>query len=226
MSFYRTDAASSINKAANASNQPSKSSQRLPSGRPARAKMPARGKVLCVFSNPQQGNNIESAFSQRGYSLLRAKPGIHGYWLAITSHPDLIITDVPEPGPRTDSAYLLECLHRNPKTSDIPVIAMMSASQQSEAVYSGLQFARMCVSDNTPAEQLMERVDSLIDASSRTKRSTIMRSDSGHLHQVDAVFSELGAPTTAEQEISPLPLLGPVRMPATSVTPVSSVVPS
>lgn len=213
MSIQRKDDAQRV------SNAPSSPAlgEKFVSGRPMRAKMPARGKVLCVFSNRASHVGVEDEVLHKGFSLLRARPGIHGYWLAITSRPDVVITDVPEPGPDTDSAYLLDCLNRNMKTRDIPVVAILKAKEQGQPLHSGLQHADLCVASDLTADKLMERVDELIDSTKDKLRSKFRRADGGHANQVDAVFSEIGS-SAATASASPIPLLGPVRMPAAGPT--------
>lgn len=196
-----------------------KLSESFASGRPLRAKMPARGKVMCVFSKEDHSAEIEPGVSARGFTLLRARPGIHAYWLAITSRPDAIITDMDQPGPGTDSAYLLDCLHRNMKTREIPVVVILNAKEQGQAVNSGLQHASMCVQDDMATDQLLMRVDQLIDASQDKSREKNRRSDRGHATQVDAVFSEIGSNVVVDATHGPMPLLGPLRMPVTSTMP-------
>lgn len=218
MSFQRQDDAQRKNPAPTSP----KLGEKFASGRPMRAKIPSRGKVLCVFSNPDHMVEIEPQVSGRGFSLLRARPGIHAYWLAITSRPDVIITDVDTPGPGTDSAYLLDCLHRNMKTRDVPVVAILNAKEQGEVENSGLQHASLCVHRDMPTDELLARVDGLIDTSQDRMREKYRRSDRGHTNQVDAVFSELGTNGSAETPVTPIPLLGPIRMPVTNSTPMPS----
>jgi len=197
------------------------------SGRPIRAKLPSRGRVLCVFSDSDHVAEIEPKVSEKGFSLLRARPGIHGYWLAITSRPDVIITDVPEPGPGTDASYLLDCLNRNMKTRDIPVVAIIDTTQQEKAETSGLGHASLCVQRGVDSEDLLNRVDGLIDSSKELQRDKQRRTDVGRATQVDAVFSEFGGSTIRTDNATPgapassIPLLGPLRMPTTDSVPVS-----
>lgn len=187
--------------------------------RPTRPKRPARGKILCVFSSAERREEIEPQISEKGYSLLRARPGIHAYWLAITSQPDAIVTDMTDPGPDSDSAYLLDCLHRNKKTIDIPVIAILESTVQASPEFSGLSHAKLCIRGDAETDYLLEKMDGLIDSAKSVQRSKYRRADSGHASEIDAVFSEIGGGTTTETQI---PLLGPIRMPL-SESPIPSI---
>ena len=47
---------------------------------------------------------------------------MHGYWLAVTEKPDVIITDLRMP--QGEGEYVVECLKRNSDTSHIPIIVL------------------------------------------------------------------------------------------------------
>jgi CheY-like chemotaxis protein len=47
---------------------------------------------------------------------------MHGFWLAMTNRPDLIITDIKMPQGAGD--YVVDCLRSNSDTQDIPVIVL------------------------------------------------------------------------------------------------------
>lgn len=184
----------------------------VPKTVPSRPKRPSRGKVLCVFSCKDRMAEIEPQVSKRGYSLLRARPGIHAYWLAITSRPDAILTDMTDPGPDSDSAYLMDCLHRNKKTNDIPVVAILESTIQEIPAQSGLGHAKLCVRADAEVDFVLERMDGLIDNARDANRTKFRRADSGHASQIDAVFSEIGSGDHSKID-PPMPLLGPIRMP-------------
>ncbi len=160
---------------------------------PQRAKVPTRGSVLCALTQPELQDAVESHVLQHGYSLLRAQPGIHGLWLAITGKPDAILTDIPTPGPDTESAYLMECLHRNRKTKDIPVIALINAGEQKAVGNSGLQHATLCIDRDAPVEELLKRLDTVVEASRENQRRENIQRTAEKLLEVDAVFSQMGS---------------------------------
>ena len=79
-------------------------------------------KLLCIDDDP----NISEAFARRfhryGIEVERAYHGMHGYWLAVTSKPDVIITDLRMP--LGEGEYVVQCLERNAETAHIPVIVL------------------------------------------------------------------------------------------------------
>lgn len=86
----------------------------------------SRPKVLCIDDDP----NISAAIARRlrGYDVdvVRAYHGMHGYWLAVTEKPAVIITDLRMP--QGDGELIIECLKRNAKTVNIPVIVLTGKS--------------------------------------------------------------------------------------------------
>ncbi|NOY28962.1 MAG: response regulator [Planctomycetes bacterium] len=79
-------------------------------------------KVLCIDDDP----NISEALSRRLHrydvEVVRAFHGMHGYWLAVTEAPDVIITDLQMP--QGAGEHIIECLKKNAETADIPVIVL------------------------------------------------------------------------------------------------------
>ena len=143
---------------------------------------------MCIFADRTLVNSLESSFAEHGFSLVRARHGMHGYWLAVTSQPDVIITDTILPS--DDSSYLLDCLERNEKTQHIPILAMLDGLAQERPAMTCLGKMAGCFLKTTPASTLIERIDALIErpgAPASTPRST-----ADHTSRFDAVFAELG----------------------------------
>ena len=149
-------------------------------------KMPTRGKVLCVFDDAQLVRHLEPAVMAADYTLLRARHGMHGYWVALTGHPEVILTDVTDPTRETD--YLLECLKRNPKTRSIPVVALVDAAQQTAAAASCLKHVTLCLNKHAAPEDILKRVRGLLEGEPTFR----IDPDPDQARNVDAVFSELG----------------------------------
>ena len=155
--------------------------------RPAKA-LPSRGKVLCIFADPGLVQSIEPRVVAQGYTLLRARHGMHGYWMAITGRPDVVITDVP--APEQESNYLLGCLSRNAKTSSIPIIAMVDAGQQASPQLSCLKYATRIVNRTIDPEELLAHATEMIEQNCQpTSSSPVTRRVD---NTIDAYFSQLG----------------------------------
>jgi len=79
-------------------------------------------KVLCIDDDP----NISEALARRLHNydieVVRAFHGMHGYWLAVTEAPDVIITDLQMP--LGAGEHIIECLKRNSETESIPIIVL------------------------------------------------------------------------------------------------------
>ena len=79
-------------------------------------------KVLCIDDDPEITRSIQLRLRPFHVNVLRAFHGMHGFWLAMTEKPDLIITDVNMPQGQGD--YVVECLKRNSETCEIPVLVL------------------------------------------------------------------------------------------------------
>ena len=82
--------------------------------------------ILCIDDDPQIPEAIALRLSQYEVNVLSAFHGMHGFWLAMTDRPDLIITDVRMPQGAGD--YVVDCLRNNSDTRDIPVIVLTGQS--------------------------------------------------------------------------------------------------
>jgi DNA-binding response OmpR family regulator len=78
--------------------------------------------ILCIDDDPQITDAIRIRLRQYEAVVLCASHGMHGFWLAMTERPDLIITDMRMPQGAGD--YVVECLRNNSDTRSIPVIVL------------------------------------------------------------------------------------------------------
>ncbi len=152
----------------------------------AQPRLPSRGKVLCVFDDSLLVQTLEPAIVASGFTLLRARHGMHGYWMALTGAPELIVTDISDPTHNAD--YLIECLKRNAKTRSIPVVALIHAGQQAAAKASCLKEVSLCVTRDISATDLIQKIKLLLDGGQTFR----IDPDPQQARSVDAVFSELG----------------------------------
>jgi response regulator RpfG family c-di-GMP phosphodiesterase len=119
--------------------------------------LPNRGTILCVFTNNDTVDAYETELSRRGFTLMRARHGMHGYWLAVNSQPDVIVTDVINPN--DESCYLLDCLDRNIKTKHIPVVAIVERATQDHPGASCLRGVASCFLNGTRPDELVAEID-------------------------------------------------------------------
>lgn len=78
--------------------------------------------ILCIDDDPQIPEAIRLHLRPYQVEILSAYHGMHGFWLAMTERPDLVITDMRMPQGHGD--YVVECLRNYPDTSAIPVIVL------------------------------------------------------------------------------------------------------
>jgi CheY-like chemotaxis protein len=131
-------------------------------------------RVLCCFSDQGTARGYEQALMDSGFSLLRARHGMHAYWLAIAAKPDLLVIDARDMDINKD--YLLGRLQQNGKLAKMPILVI--THQQS---------------DTNPAEApLLFVAGDILPSALATHVSDIMCEMRRIEHQnVDAFFSDL-----------------------------------
>lgn len=79
-------------------------------------------RVLCCFSDQDKARGYEQALINSGFSLLRARHGMHAYWLAIAAKPAVLVIDARDTDIAND--YLLGRLQRNNKLARTPMLVI------------------------------------------------------------------------------------------------------
>lgn len=92
--------------------------------------------LLYIDDNPDLRNYIRQSFAN-DFRVIAANGGVAGVELAMTSSPDIIITDLMMPD--MDGIEVLERLKSNPQTSHIPVI-LLTAKDTEESRLEGLRY--------------------------------------------------------------------------------------
>ena len=92
--------------------------------------------LLYIDDNPDLRNYIRRSFAN-DFRVIAADGGASGLELAMTSLPDIIISDVMMPG--IDGIEVLEKLKSTPQTSHIPVI-LLTAKDNEESRLEGLSY--------------------------------------------------------------------------------------
>jgi len=78
--------------------------------------------ILCIDDDPQIAETIALRLNQYEVNMLSACHGMHGFWLAMTNRPNVIVTDVGMP--QGGGEYVVDCLRHNSDTHDIPIIVL------------------------------------------------------------------------------------------------------
>ncbi len=84
-------------------------------------------KVLCIDDDPNISGALARRLHRYDVEVVRAFHGMHGFWLAVTENPDVIITDLRMP--QGEGEYVVECLKRNVETSHIPIIVLTGKNE-------------------------------------------------------------------------------------------------
>lgn len=144
--------------------------------------------MLCVFRDEALIRTVEPAIARRGFSLLRARSRMQGFWMAVTARPDVIITDLPVATAEQD--YLLDCLRKNQTTSPIPVLALTTNVRQANIGPTCLRFANRCLLKRSPVNEILGAAIGLME-------SRIIAGNPAaagdRIIRIDAVLSDLGA---------------------------------
>lgn len=140
-------------------------------------------RVLCCFGNHDSARPYENALGESGISLLRARHGMHAYWLAIASNPTLAVIDARQMNLQND--FLLSRIANNEKLSQLPVLVITDESLP----FSSNRITT--IGTEVSPTDLVKHVENLIDEVDRKRRQNI-----------DEIFSHWDdAP--AEHEFSP-----------------------
>ncbi|WP_187270921.1 hybrid sensor histidine kinase/response regulator transcription factor [Neolewinella aurantiaca] len=92
--------------------------------------------LLYIDDNPDLRNYIRHTFAN-DFRVIAADSGEAGLELALTSSPDIIVSDLMMPG--MDGIEVLDKLKSNPQTSHIPVI-LLTAKDTEESRLEGLRY--------------------------------------------------------------------------------------
>jgi CheY-like chemotaxis protein len=90
---------------------------------------PARPLVLIVEGHEDTRALYALALSANGFEVVAVADGNEAYQRAWEVHPDIIVTELPMPD--YDGWQFLHDLKRNPRTRDIPLVAVSGYVQQS-----------------------------------------------------------------------------------------------
>jgi two-component system, cell cycle response regulator DivK len=90
---------------------------------------PPRPLVLIVEGHEDTRAMYALALSAMGFDVVAAQDDADAYRRAWEVHPDIIVTDLPTPN--QDGWQFLHDLKQNPRTRDIPLVAVSGHAQRS-----------------------------------------------------------------------------------------------
>ena len=90
---------------------------------------PTRPLVLIIEGHEDTRAMYALALSGMGFDVVAAQDDADAYRRAWEVHPDIIVTDLPTPN--QDGWQFLQDLKQNPRTRDIPLVAVSGHAQRS-----------------------------------------------------------------------------------------------
>lgn len=90
---------------------------------------PSRPLVLLIEGHEDTRAMYALALSGMGFEVVAAQDDADAYRRAWEVHPDIIVTDLPTPN--QDGWQFLQDLKQNPRTRDIPLVAVSGYAQRS-----------------------------------------------------------------------------------------------
>ncbi|MBV8859793.1 MAG: response regulator [Acidobacteria bacterium] len=93
--------------------------------------------ALVVNDDPDQLSLMGTVLRQAGYKVITAEDGAGGYELALSAHPDVIISDVSMPG--VDGIELCRRVRTHPRLSSTPLLLVSAVRRDSESAVEGLR---------------------------------------------------------------------------------------
>ncbi len=156
--------------------------------------------VLLADDNLDMRNYVTRLLRSAGYRVESAPDGATALVAARALKPRLVLSDVMMPN--LDGIGLMEALHADPATSDIPVI-LLSARAGEEAKVEGLRAgADDYLTKPFSARELVARVDSNIRlANSRRETERLLREEAQMLEEINRVGTAVSAELELEKAV-------------------------
>jgi len=86
--------------------------------------------ILVVEDNERNLKLLRDVLEYAGYDVRAARTGEDGIALAVKEPPDLVLMDLQLPG--IDGTEALRRLRKNPRTADIPVVAVTAQAMKQD----------------------------------------------------------------------------------------------
>jgi len=131
--------------------------------------VPMRKKILVVEDDPDQLEVVRFTLKNAGFAIGTATNGIDALKKAQTVSPDLIILDVMMP--ELDGFAVCETLRGNPATASIPILMLTGLCSHISRLVGYESGATDYVIKPFDAEQLVTRVERLLDQPSEASKA-------------------------------------------------------
>ena len=117
-------------------------------------------RVLVVDDSATETHQLSNILSKYGYEVVSAETGEAGVEMADKECPDLVLMDIVMPG--INGFQATRQLHRNPRTSEIPVIMVTTKNQDSDREWSRRQGARGYLVKPVPERELINTIETVL----------------------------------------------------------------
>jgi twitching motility two-component system response regulator PilH len=117
-------------------------------------------RVLVVDDSATETHQLVNILNKYGYEVVLADTGEAGVEIAGKESPDLVLMDIVMPG--INGFQATRQLHRNPNTSDIPVIIVTTKNQDSDREWSRKQGARGYLVKPVPERELINTIEAVL----------------------------------------------------------------
>lgn len=118
--------------------------------------------VLIVDDSPTEVHILREALENGGYTTVSAANGDEGVTLAREHKPDLILMDVVMPG--LNGFQATRRLHKDPETSEIPIIMVTTKSHETDRIWGMRQGAVDYIVKPVDPAELVERARAALAA--------------------------------------------------------------
>ncbi len=116
--------------------------------------------VLIVEDTPSERELIIHYLQEEGYSVIHAVTAKEGLAKAISSQPNVIVTDVVMPG--MSGFELCRSLKRAPETEKVPVVICSSKDQAIDRLWGMRQGADAYITKPFDREELLKVIKSVL----------------------------------------------------------------
>jgi twitching motility two-component system response regulator PilH len=116
--------------------------------------------VLIVEDTPSERELISHYLREEGYSVIHAVTAQEGLAKAISSRPNVIVTDVVMPG--MSGFELCRSLKRAPETEKVPVVICSSKDQAIDRLWGMRQGADAYITKPFDREELLKVIKSVL----------------------------------------------------------------
>jgi DNA-binding response OmpR family regulator len=129
-----------------------------------------KGKILIVDDELENLKLVGLFLQSKGYSIAAAKNGSQGLEKAKQENPDAIILDVIMPD--ISGFEVCRLLRTEPETAAIPVMMLTAKNRVTDKVVGFEAGADEYVTKPILPEQLLERLEAMLERTSRKRKET------------------------------------------------------